>query len=451
MNFIGIDIGTTSVSGVVLDLEKNEIVYTTNIKNNSWVNSENDWERIQDVKVIINIIDNLLDYIITKYPRTKGIGITGQMHGILYLNNNGDILSPLYTWQDGRGKLLFDDNISYLDKVRIDTGYNIYSGYGLLTHFYNIKNNLVPKETRYLTTISDYIAMRLSNNKKPVSDCSNAHGIGFFNLKKLEYDYASLNNIGIKKEMIPEVIQSGARIGFFRERFPIICAIGDNQASILGSNNNIIDSININIGTGAQISIFSDKFIDTKEIELRPYLRNGYLIVGAALCGGSALTLLERFFKKTIKFFTGSEPEKVYDYMEKVGFDFDENSLKVNTRFEGTRENNSLRGSIENISINNFSPEEMIVGFQMGIVIELYNFYKIMENYIDYNPKQIIGAGNGLRKNKLLQMIIENIFKLQVKMASYIEESAVGAALSAAVGLGYIKDYLSTKGIIHYQ
>ena len=47
----------------------------------------------------------LLDQLLERYPQTASIGLTGQMHGIVYLDREGRCISPLYTWQDGRGNL----------------------------------------------------------------------------------------------------------------------------------------------------------------------------------------------------------------------------------------------------------------------------------------------------------------------------------------------------------
>ncbi len=56
---------------------------------------------IQKAKVVV-------DEFIDKYPDAHNIGLTGQMHGIVYLNAEGRSVSPLYTSQDGRGNICDD-------------------------------------------------------------------------------------------------------------------------------------------------------------------------------------------------------------------------------------------------------------------------------------------------------------------------------------------------------
>ncbi len=100
MVFIGIDVGTTSIGGAVLDLEKRNIIEIKNVESNAWLQASNSWERIQDPDIVFKKVSEILDYFIKKYKDIMGICITGQMHGIIYLNNKGIPLTPLFTWQD---------------------------------------------------------------------------------------------------------------------------------------------------------------------------------------------------------------------------------------------------------------------------------------------------------------------------------------------------------------
>ena len=65
MKAMGIDIGTTTISGVVLDVEKKQVVETRTIPNGSFLPTRKDWERMQDVSVILKkaraLVDELLD------------------------------------------------------------------------------------------------------------------------------------------------------------------------------------------------------------------------------------------------------------------------------------------------------------------------------------------------------------------------------------------------------
>lgn len=58
------------------------------------------WERKQDARGIEHAALSLLDGLLQEFPDIGCVGLTGQMHGIVYVDAAGQLLSPLYTWQD---------------------------------------------------------------------------------------------------------------------------------------------------------------------------------------------------------------------------------------------------------------------------------------------------------------------------------------------------------------
>ena len=153
---------------------------------------------IQTVKAAIKNVTDGIDI--------HSIGITGQMHGILYLDKNLTPCSPLIIWQDARGNEIFKSNETYAEYLTKVTGIKAASGYGLTTHFYNIKNNLVPQNAFMLCTIHDYLAALLTNTK-PVSHTSDAASLGFFDLEKLDFNKNALQIAGIDTSFLPDVIK----------------------------------------------------------------------------------------------------------------------------------------------------------------------------------------------------------------------------------------------------
>jgi len=116
MNVIGIDIGTTSICGVAFDLGKKKTVSSLAFPNNSRLYSRRSWERIQDPDRIVASTEKILNSFLKRFRSVGGIGVTGQMHGILYVDAKGRAVSPLFTWQDGRGGLIFRKNMTYAAK-----------------------------------------------------------------------------------------------------------------------------------------------------------------------------------------------------------------------------------------------------------------------------------------------------------------------------------------------
>jgi sedoheptulokinase len=187
------------------------------------------------------------------------------------------------------------------------------------------------------------------------------------------------------------------------------------------------DELLINIGTGSQISVISQNIINEENIETRPYFDNKYLVVGAALCGGRAYSVLKEFYKSVVSHFTIIDDDQVYKIMDEFLKSDIENIDKINvdTRFAGTRVDPKLRGSISNISVENFTPSILTYGVLMGMLQELNSLYSSM----GVNSTGIVGSGNGLRKNPVLRNIFSELFGAEVVLSQYEEEAACGAAL----------------------
>ena len=109
--------------------------------------------------------------------------------------------------------------------------------------------------------------------------------------------------------------------------------------------------------------------------------------------------------------------------------------MQVVTKFGGTRVDPSVRGSITNISENNFTPAGMIYGFMDGIVQELYDWYEIIHKGTGMGVRTLLGSGNGVRKNTMLQTAFSEKFGLPLALSRYEEEAASGAAVSCTLAL----------------
>ena len=106
--------------------------------------------------------------------------------------------------------------------------------------------------------------------------------------------------------------------------------------------------------------------------------------------------------------------------------------MKVRTTFKGTRVDPDLRGSIENISEESFTPEGLIAGVMKGLLDELYDMYIAVSSGTGIRVQKVIGSGNGIRKNKVMQKIAQERFNAELSLALYKEEAACGAAISSS-------------------
>lgn len=433
MKAIGIDIGTTTISAVILEMEQEKVLEARTIQNDSFIRTEHEWERIQDAEQIIEKAKALLDELLDRHPDTGSIGLTGQMHGIVYLDENGRCISPLYTWQDGRGNLPEFDGQTMAEQVLERTGIPVAAGYGLLTHLYHCRKGTVPEGSASIGTIADYLGMRLTGNKRPLVHRSNGASLGFFDSRNGCFRKEVMEKLGMDLSVLPELSDEFSVLGEYRG-IPVTIALGDNQASFLGSVGIKENTLLLNMGTGGQISVLSEQYFEAPGIEARPFVKGKYLLVGASLCGGRAYAILERFFRSYMQA-AGAGDRSQYDVMARLAEKgvHAENGMSVQTTFNGTRVSPDLLGSITGISEDNFTPEGLIYGVLQGMARELYDMYQVISEGTGIRAERLIASGNGVRRNVVLQNIFREMFRADLTLAACEEEAACGAALSSTV------------------
>lgn len=429
---LGIDIGTTGICTVALDPESHRTLYTAHCANDAFIYTANDWEKIQDPQKIRSAVKGLIDETLTHMGELPAsIGVTGQMHGILYLDAEGEPLSPLYTWQDGRGTQPMPDGRTTVDYVKEVCGVKVFSGYGLVTHIYNQAHGLNPASASCICTVHDWIDMCLAGRKTPVMHASDAASLGFFDSERNAFDEKALALLGVSPSILPCVSAESEVIGYYADSIPVRIAIGDNQASFLGAVGQRGDgALLINVGTGSQVSIVGSRTESRNGIECRPFVDGKYLLVGSSLCGGRAYALLEKLFRE-IANLCGAEISSAYPFMDRAMEQAGERGteLTVSTLFDGTRENPQLRGSISGISVENLHAVDLMSGFLQGIADELHSFYiQMRASGVCPEARVMIGAGNGLRYNPTLCCAMERVFGLPLELSTVSEEAAVGAA-----------------------
>ncbi|HBP38735.1 MAG TPA: hypothetical protein DD640_08345, partial [Clostridiales bacterium] len=217
MIVIGLDIGTTSISGLAADLETGAVIESATIPNDSRIRSDHEWESCQDPEKIWSLAAGLLDRLIDAHAPVAAIGLTGQMHGIVYLDQDGQAVSPLYTWQDQRGSLPDSSGVSAAEQLARTTGCFLAAGYGSATHAYNCRQHLVPNRACCFTTIQDYLGLRLTRRRKPLVHASNAASFGLYALTEGRFDLSALRKAGLDASFFPETTNETLLLGYYRK------------------------------------------------------------------------------------------------------------------------------------------------------------------------------------------------------------------------------------------
>lgn len=428
MKIIGIDIGTTSICGVSVDIGSGEILKSLTGPNNSFIKTEKSYEKIQNPDVIMQSVYDILSELDAE--NASAIGFSGQMHGIVYTDENGNSVSPLYIWQDERAALEYKDGKSYAEHL------GCFAGYGLATDFYNEINGLIPENAKYLCTIADYAVMKLCGLKKPIVHITNAASLGCFDIEN--------NRFTLDNPRIPDVTAEFRAAGEYNG-IPVCVALGDNQASFIGS---VSDSDNalINVGTGSQISWLTETPVNAESVENRPFDGKKYLAAGCALCGGRAFAMLEKLFRE-IANLAGGSIESMYPQIDKILESKTETTLGADCRFCGTRNDPSVRGALSNISEDNFTAADLAYSVLNGMSQELFDMYKNGGK----NANLLVCSGNGIRKNSALRKIVSQMFGCEIRIPFYAEEASYGAALAASVACGCFNDIFDACRMIKYK
>ena len=251
---IGLDIGTTTICGVLTDICTGEMIKKITLANDTFIEGKEDFEKLQDAAKIEEKCLGIIEELSNGADDLACIGVTGQMHGIVYVDREGNGVSPVIIWQDGRGNCPYpgQPDKSYAEVLSQRSGYRLATGFGVVTHYYNWVNHLIPEMAVTFCTIPDYIAMGLAGLRKPVLHGSMAASLGLFSMEQGMFDHEAIENLGMDYSFFPEVLKEEASIGMWKGMAKIGPAFGDNQASFLGSvdgKSNVL----VNVGTGSQV------------------------------------------------------------------------------------------------------------------------------------------------------------------------------------------------------
>lgn len=439
MFVIGLDIGTTKIAGTLISFPEKKLIKLISKESNAYISSKYDWERTQDSSAIVKIVYDIIDRLkLYANDKISAIGISGQMHGILYVDKEGAVLSPLYTWQDNRASMkIGEEELSVIKHIQSKTGYCVPPGYGIATHYHNLVTGIVPENLYKIVSIGSYISMKLTGSHEVFIDPSEGSSFGFFDPENLNFDKLAIKKIFANIDFLPEVVPFYSIAGTDSDNIPVFQSLGDNQASFMGATEDRKNRLLVNLGTSGQISCFSNTILEdyNNSLEIRPY-PGGYLVVGASLSGGNSFTLLAKFFQETVNFFGGEiSIDKIYENLDNLDYVEIENPVKVEPYFIGTRDDPYKQGKILDISLDNFNVYSLLWGFSEAIVLELFNIFEDNDLLDSLEDWHLIGSGNGVRKNPMIKKMIERIFNMSVTESEMKEDASYGSALYAWKGL----------------
>ena len=120
--------------------------------------------------------------------------------------------------------------------------------------------------------------------------------------------------------------------------------------------------------------------------------------------------------------------DAIYTRLNELGLTA-KDGLTVAPNFLGERHNETLRGAIGGIDLNNFDLDRLSRGLAKGL---MENLKQMLPEAVFRHRTGIAASGNALRLNRLLVEVAEEIVQLPVRMCDGREEAACGAAILAA-------------------
>lgn len=151
-------------------------------------------------------------------------------------------------------------------------------------------------------------------------------------------------------------------------------------------------------------------------------------MTGAGLCGGSALRLLNGFLRAVCSLAGEVGEAEMYGHMQRLAEAAPRDSgLSARTTFRGTREHPGLRGAIEGLSMDNFTPEALCAAFYRGVCEELLPSYRLMPESTRGSGRLVL-CGNAARLNRCILGCAGELFSRPAVLSPYPEDAAAGAA-----------------------
>lgn len=420
---IGLDIGTTSISVVVVEPASGRNLFVDSIVHRAALPPDVPGANIQNPALLLSIARQLLDEAVSRFRHAVAIGVTGQMHGIIPVNGHGDPTGPAYTWLDNRAA-------SLRDEITEDLGRDVPAGYGATTLFALARTNSLRSDTHAVACIPGWVAGQLSNTSIcPVSE-GLAHSLGCFSFPDRGYDTAAW--AGISSIAPPPVGVDATFIGESSAGIPICLPEGDNQAGFLATLRDPERSILVNVGTSGQVTFMCpDSGVTAPQsgLEKRPLPGNNVICTGAVLAGGKSFELITGLIEE-IAGRTGAPTRNPFSILENLARPDDVPQVK--STFAGTRSDSSERGSISSIGLDNFSLAHLYWGIAGGVIGELARPVRPYLSMLDAPDSYVVAAGNALRRCSPMQVLLAERLCRPVRWLTQEEEGARGAALLAA-------------------
>lgn len=441
--YIGLDLGTSSVKLLLISedgriLSRASEEYPISYPKSGWSEQNpEDWYLgvVKGIKKLLLGQDKSI---------VKGISIGGQMHGLVILDKQDNVIRPCILWNDGRTQKQTDYLNEVVGKGKLSefTANIAFAGFTapkLLWVKQNEPENFAGIEKIMLP--KDYIVYRLCGVHS--TDYSDASGTLLLDVKNRKWSSEMCALCGISEAQLPKLYESYEVVGTIKKDIArefglpekvVVCAgAGDNAAAAVGTGTVSAGNCNISLGTSGTVFIVGNGFSVDKKNSLHSFCHanGGYHLMGCMLSAASCNSWWSYNILKTNDYL--AEQKGLESLMGKnnvfflpylMGERSPHNDVNARGAFIGMRPD-TTRG-------------EMTLAVLEGVAFALKDCVEVAKsNGIDVKSTGICGGG---AKSKLWRKIIANVLNIPVEIPIIEEGPAYGAAMLAMVGSGEYKN-----------
>ena len=438
MLYVGIDLGTSAVKLLLMDETGHihKIVskeYPLYFPNPGWSEQKpEDWyeQSMAGLKELLSECDK---------SKVAGISFGGQMHGLVILDSDDNVIRPALLWNDGRTYEECDylNNVIGKDKLSEYTANISFTGFTAPKILW-VKNKEPENFARIAKIMlpKDYLAYKLSGVH--CTDVSDASGMLLFDVKNRCWSKEMMEICDVKEEQLARVFESYEVVGTLKPdvadelglstNVKIIAGAGDNAAAAVGTGTVGDGRCNISLGTSGTIFISSDSFGVDENNALHSFAHadGHYHLMGCMLSAASCNKWWMEEIMQT-KDFAGEQKA-----IEKLG----ENHVYFLPYLMGERSphnNPNARGTFIGMTMDT-TRADMYQAVLEGVGFALRDSFEVAKSLgIKIERTKICGGG---AKSPLWKKIIANILGIKVDIIESEEGPGYGGAMLAAVGCG---------------
>lgn len=436
---IGADIGTSGTKSVLYDeklniIEEASCEYPLFCPNNGWAEQNpQDWSNalLQSIKQLASA--NLGKEIV-------GLGLSGQMHGLVLLDKSNNVLMNSIIWCDTRASLECEEILRIMPDYAKYTLNPPIVGFTLPKLLW-VKNNnpQIYKQINKILLPKDYVNFCLTG--KFSTDVSDASGTGYFDVANRCWSKEVLQAFDIKEEWLPKVFESQQTLGKIMPHIckqlgligeiSVVAGAGDQAAAGLG--NLIFDSgqYSISLGSSGVVFTATDRPLQDKGGRVHTFchaIPNMWHVMGVTQGAGLSVKWFKENFAKHLSY-------KELDSNVK-NLPIGSNGVLFLPYLNGERTphlDSNIRGAFIGLSARN-NIFDMYRAVLEGVSYSLKNCLDIML-HMNIQIKDIIVCGGGA-KSPIWIEILSNCLGNNIYISQNSEAGTKGVAMLAMIGSG---------------